>query len=254
MTMDTGSSLDGVLLKHVVRTSPAHRAGLQAGDRILKLDGSSVTNASQVTRIVASHAVGDVLPVVVRRGDRETTAKVELAARPSTDEILKMDHVGTFAPAWVGVTPLTGAPSSLASLRGRVVVVDFWASWCGPCRYAVPKLSQLDARYRGQGLTVVGITTDDAEQAALAGARMGVKYGVVVDDKAQTSSAYGISALPTMFVIDKRGVVRHVVMGYDPSEDAKVEQLVQQLIAEPANPVGSASASGSSAPAPPPAP
>jgi thiol-disulfide isomerase/thioredoxin len=208
-----------------------------------------VTSATQVMRIVAAHSVGDVVPVVVRRADKETTARVELAARPSNDEIVRMDHVGTFAPAWVGTTALTGAPSGLDKLRGRVVVLDFWASWCGPCRYAVPKLSALDARYRGQGLTIVGMTTDDAETAAVAATRLNMKYGVVVDERAQTSSAYGVSALPTMFVIDKRGVIRHVVMGYDPSEDARVEQLVQQLIAEPAPPPPTPP-SASAAPAP----
>ncbi len=251
VSMDTNASLDGVLVRHVVRTSPADKAGLRAGDRLLKIDGTAVTSATQVTRIVSGRSVGDVIPVLVRRADKESTAQVELGARPSVDEILKMDHVGTFAPAWTGTTSLTGAPPSLAAMCGRVVLLDFWASWCGPCRFAVPKLSQLDAKYRGQGLSVVGMTTDEAEVAATAAARLGMKYGVVVDDKAQTSSAYGVSALPTLFVIDKRGVIRHVVMGYDPSEDAKVEQLVQQLLAEPAPPPSPPpAASGSSAPPP----
>jgi peroxiredoxin len=101
-----------------------------------------------------------------------------------------------------------------------------------------PKLSALQARYGAQGLTVVGITTDSADKAALFAERNDMKYGVVVDGEGETSRAYSVSSLPTLFVVDRRGVVRSVEVGYEPSEDARLDQLVRDLLAEPTDPAG----------------
>jgi len=80
----------------------------------------------------------------------------------------------------------------------------------------------------------VGITTEGAEEAAVFAERTGMRYAIAVDAKAETSRLYNVSALPTLFVIDKRGVVRDVAIGYDPAREAQIEQLVRQLLAEPA--------------------
>ena len=97
-----------------------------------------------------------------------------------------------------------------------------------------PKLSAYKDRFGAQGLAVVGITTDDAEKAAVFAERHQMRYGVVVDKAAETSKSYGIAALPTMLLVDKKGVVREVFVGYDPGQDARVEALIKSLIAEPA--------------------
>jgi thiol-disulfide isomerase/thioredoxin len=144
-----------------------------------------------------------------------------------------MDLVGLPAPAFVNAKPMTGAPQSLAALKGRVVIVDFWASWCGPCRMLAPKLSTLKNRFGAQGLSVVGITSDDAEHAALFAERHGMTYASLVDTGSDTNKAYGIVGLPTVVVIDKKGIVRDVFVGFDPT-DTKMEQVVKTLLAEPA--------------------
>lgn len=225
----------GVAVEHVVRRSPADIGGIRAGDRILKLDGVAVSSPADVTRTVHQRHAGDRMTVGVSRAGAPRTFALVLAARPSTDELLKMDLVGTFAPAWQDATPLAGAPASLAQLRGRVVLMDFWASWCGPCAALTPRLSALRDRYGAQGLTVVGITTDDRDKAALYAERHQMRYGVVVDDQASTSKAYGITSLPTMVLIDKRGVVRDVFVGFDPS-GGNLESRIKALLAEPGGP------------------
>jgi thiol-disulfide isomerase/thioredoxin len=140
--------------------------------------------------------------------------------------------VGAPAPAWVDVTPHAGAPAKLDALRGRVVVVDFWASFCGPCRYMAPELSEIDAGYHAQGLTVVGVTADNAETAAATRERWGMRYGVVVDRNGRTHGTYGVSALPTMFVVDRKGVIRHVSIGAGRGETERIDAVVRQLLAE----------------------
>jgi thiol-disulfide isomerase/thioredoxin len=233
VTMDKGGDI-GVPVLHVVRGSPADKAGVKTGDRIVVVDGARATSPAQVTRAVQARASGDALSLEVDRAGSSVTLSVVLAPRPSGDDILRMDLVGSPAPAWTNVTPLSGAPASLDKLRGKVVIVDFWASWCGPCRMLAPKLSALKDRLGAQGLAVVGITTDDAERAALFAERHQMRYGIVVDRSGDTSRGYGIGALPTMLVVDKKGVVREVFVGYEPAQDAKVEALVKALLAEPA--------------------
>ena len=95
-----------------------------------------------------------------------------------------------------------------------------------------PKLSALQSKFAAQGLNVVGITTDDLEQAAAFKERTQMRYPVVSDPNGETTAVYGVSGLPTLFVIDKRGVIRDVAVGYDPGRDASLESLVQTLLAE----------------------
>jgi thiol-disulfide isomerase/thioredoxin len=233
VTMDAGGDI-GVTIEHVVRGSPADKGGLKAGDRIVGIDGVKTTAPGHVTRVVGQHKVGDSVGVDLERRGTATTASVVLAPRPSGDEILRMDLVGAPAPAWSKVTPMAGAPASIAALRGRVVLVDFWATWCGPCRMLAPRLSALKDKFGAQGLSVVGITTDDAEKAAVFAERNQMRYGVVIDKEGETSKAYGITALPTMLVVDKKGIIREVFIGYDPMGDARLEASLKALLAETA--------------------
>jgi peroxiredoxin len=248
--MDAGGDI-GVGVEHVVRGSPADKAGIRQGDRIVGLDGNKTTAPGQVTRAVGQHKVGETVTVEIERRGTPATLSVVLAVRPSGDDILKMDLVGAPAPAWTKVSALAGAPSSIAQLRGRVVLVDFWASWCGPCRALAPRLSALKDKFGAQGLTVVGITTDDAEKATVFAEKHQMRYGIVVDKDGETSRAYGVSALPTMLLVDKKGVVRDVFIGYDPTGDTRVETALKTLLAETAPPPAPLAPPAPAAPRPP---
>jgi thiol-disulfide isomerase/thioredoxin len=250
VSMDAGGDI-GVTVEHVVRGSPADRGGIHTGDRIVGIDGTKTTAPGHVTRAVGAHKVGDTVSVELERRGTASTASVVLASRPSGDEILKMDLVGAPAPAWTKVSALAGAPTSIDKLKGRVVLLDFWASWCGPCRMLAPRLSALKDKFGAQGLSVVGITTDDAEKAAVFAEKTQMRYGIVVDKDGETSRAYGVTALPTMLLVDKKGVVREVFIGYDPTGDARVETALKALLAEAAPPAAPLPPPSPSAPRPP---
>jgi len=226
-------ALTGVRVTHVVRGSPAARAGLEDGDRITTVDSVDVREAAQVIRAVTSHPASSVVPIVVVREGRRLTLRAELKENPGSEAVVRMEHVGVAAPPFDGAIPIGAAPRSLASLRGRVVLVDFWATWCGPCRMIAPRLSALQDKLGAQGLRVVGMTSDSAEKAATYMDISGLRYPSLSDPGSMVSRAYHVNGIPALYVIDRRGVVREVFVGFDPQRDAKLEALVLALLAEP---------------------
>jgi thiol-disulfide isomerase/thioredoxin len=224
----------GVRVSHVVRGSPADRAGLREGDRVVRVGTTPVLHPAEVVRAVAERAVGETVDIAYLRAPAtEQTARAVLARLPSPDDMMRMDLLGAFAPEWKHVQGVSGAvPSSMAALRGHVVVLDFWATWCGPCRIVMPKLSVLQQRYGAQGLRVVGLSTEDADDVAAFAQHVSVAYPIAVDTQSETTRDYGVSSLPTLVVVDKRGVVRDVSVGYDPGEDAQLEAMLRGLLAE----------------------
>ena len=138
---------------------------------------------------------------------------------------------------WINSEPLT-----LKSLRGRVVLIDFWTFACYNCRNTLPSLKKWDAQYRDKGLTIIGVHTPeldferDINQLRREVAALGIKYPVVTDQDYSTWKAYGVEAWPTVFVLDKQGRVRwsHVGEGYyDETEEVIKKLLGEQVPAQP---------------------
>jgi peroxiredoxin len=98
----------------------------------------------------------------------------------------------------------------------------------------IPKLGALHARLGAQGLSVLGVSTEEAPDVAAFAQQMAMPYPVAVDKRGETTRAYGVVSLPTLVIIDKRGVVRDVSVGYDPGEDGRLEATLRGLLAEPA--------------------
>lgn len=103
----------------------------------------------------------------------------------------------------------------LPDLRGQFVVLDFWASWCPPCRESVPLLNEVARKLADSGVRVLGVNAEGlgAARAAEVATRWGFAYPVLYDDTAATQLAYGITALPSLFLIDREGVVRRSYAG-----------------------------------------
>jgi thiol-disulfide isomerase/thioredoxin len=233
VAMDADASNPGVRVGHVVRRSPADAAGIREGDRLVRVGHASVIRPADVVRAVAGLAIGEVVEIAFVRGGASQTARVTLAAHPSEDDMMRMDLIGALAPAWRDIETVSGSfPPSVAAARGRVILLDFWATWCAPCRVVMPKLASLQARYGAQGLSVLGVSAEEAQDVALFAQRMPLRYAIGVDRHAETTRSYGVVSLPTLVVIDRRGVVRDVSVGYDPMQDSRLEATIRTLLAE----------------------
>lgn len=143
--------------------------------------------------------------------------------------ILEQSHpmVGKPMPALV-LPSLAGAPTldgaatlDLAALKGKVVVLDFWAPWCGPCKHEMPLLDKVAKRFGPEGVIVVGVLVDpdrDGARDVVKGLQLGYPQ---LDDaaKGEAARAFSVHSLPTLVVVDKNGTVRSYRTGFSPEED-----------------------------------
>jgi len=133
------------------------------------------------------------------------------------------------APAFT-VKTLEGKPLKLADLRKRPVVLDFWATWCGPCRASMPHLSTMQTRYEKQGLAVIGMSVDEtgAQSVKKYTSGMGVKFTLAMAND-EVLDAYGpIRQIPTTFFINRKGEIVRRVVGYIDGET--MEDYVKEIL------------------------
>jgi cytochrome c biogenesis protein CcmG/thiol:disulfide interchange protein DsbE len=149
---------------------------------------------------------------------------------PHVAAVAGIETGGRRAPRY-DVTTLDGARLTNDALRGKVVLVNFWATWCAPCRAEMPLLERMYERHRAAGLVIVGLSVDrgSAESVRAFLRDRGVTYPVAVVGPDADRAFGGVRGYPTSFLIDRAGVVRHQVLG--PLAPASLELAVRRLLA-----------------------
>ena len=124
-----------------------------------------------------------------------------------------------------------GKPTTLTELRGKVVLVDFWATWCEPCLKELPELEKLRQQLAAQGVVIVGVSIDkERRNAQDLAARFGLKFTLLHDPEGKVAELYDPPKMPTSYAIDREGVVRFVNEGFiGPVDVAKLKRQLEQL-------------------------
>ncbi|HHX39232.1 MAG TPA: redoxin domain-containing protein [Armatimonadetes bacterium] len=138
--------------------------------------------------------------------------------------------VGRQAPDFTLRDP-EGKPVRLKDLKGKVVVLSFWATWCPPCRMEMPHLEALQKKYAGKPVKVVGVNTDKQGKALRNWMKARkLTFTVVADADHKVSRQYQVEGFPTLYVVDKKGIVREHVVGFDPEMETNLGRLIDNLL------------------------
>lgn len=122
----------------------------------------------------------------------------------------------------------------LGKLRGKVVYIDFWASWCGPCAKSFPFLNGLHNQFKDRGLTIIGVNLDENRSDAEAFlSKYPAEFTVAVDKQAQCADSFSVKAMPSSYLVDANGIIRHVHLGFRPEDAKNIQAVVEQLLAGP---------------------
>lgn len=151
------------------------------------------------------------------------------------------------APAGVNLAYAADAPAApnfalksadgtnvrLSEARGQVVMINFWATWCGPCRQEMPILNDLYKRYRNAGFLLLGVNTErnPAEARAMA-AKLGVQFPILFDTDKTASRLYEVTAMPYTVLVDRNGKIRYRHRGYVPGTEREYETQIRELLKE----------------------
>jgi len=140
--------------------------------------------------------------------------------------------VGTGAPDFTLPTA-AGSNLRLKEQRGQVVMLNFWATWCGPCREEMPQLSRLYDKYHGSGFVLLGMNIDDDPRNAIAlASKLGVRFPVLLDTDKKVSKLYDLSEMPSTLLIDRDGRVRYIHLGYHDGYADDYEKQIRELLRE----------------------
>lgn len=126
---------------------------------------------------------------------------------------------------------LDGEDITLSKLKGHVILIDFWATWCPPCRKSIPVFIDLYNKYHEKGFTVLGISREDKSVLEKFRDEIGIPYPLLIDNNG-ISKKYQVQAIPTIMIFDKNGKVRKTQVGFAPELEAGFDLLIDSLLSE----------------------
>ena len=126
-----------------------------------------------------------------------------------------------------------GSDVRLSELKGQVVMINFWATWCGPCRQEMPLLQQLQSKYEPLGFTLLGVNVENDSAAAQAWLKgVPVSFPILFDRKNEVAERFGVQGMPSTVFVDREGKVRYVHRCYKPGDEAKYADMIRSLVKE----------------------
>ena len=200
----------GVLIQDVLSGTPAATAGIKSGDEILSVDDAKVHTPEELIAAIQSKGVGNSVKVRLRRAGKDATRTVKLVARPDDLQMLREQLVGKPAPAFDLPVVRGDKPGSLAKLKGKVAIVEFWATWCPACRSTHQRLSEFA---RTHNIAVLAISDEDESVIKAYTDKVKPAFTVLRDPKQEVAGKFMVSAIPMLAVVGKDGRVAFATVG-----------------------------------------
>lgn len=151
---------------------------------------------------------------------------------------LSLPHISSATPQLQPAPNFTlpsidGANLRLSEYRGDVVMVNFWATWCGPCRQEMPLLDKMYKRYKKAGFTLLGVNVEkDRAKAQRVAKQLNVSFPILFDSAQQVVDAYKVGSMPSTVLVDRNGNIRYVHLGYKAGDEKLYSKMVKELLIE----------------------
>lgn len=213
-------------VKGVHPESGCFGAGVVAGDKLIGIGGKPLTDMSQVSTAINGGKVGQVVNIEILRDGKKIPLKVKLTERPDDISSLTGSAIGSKMAEFGKNFYQNG---DKRKEKPKATLLDFWATWCGPCRQTLPILERIYAKLGNQGLEVIGIADEGLDVLNMFYEKQHRSpYPLYRDAKQEMWRRYGIHAVPTLMLLDGEGYIKGVWSGV-PNEKA-LEQIVQETM------------------------
>ena len=215
-------------VKGVHPGSGCFTAGVVSGDKIIGFAGKPLADMSQITSVIGGSKVGQTVAIEVLREGKKIPMKIKLTERPDDISSLTGSAIGS-KMAEFGKNFYQNADKRKA--KPKATLLDFWATWCGPCRKTLPILESIYAKLGSQGLEIIGIADEDLNTLnAFYERQHRSPYPLYRDATKELWRRYGIRSVPTLMLLDSEGYIKGVWSGV-PNQKA-LEQIVQETMAQ----------------------
>lgn len=223
---DDADTSSGAEFTRVLDGTPAAAAGLREGDVVLRVDGVEVDDLKSLKSELAPHGPGEEVTLSVSRDGEARDVDVTLEARPTKQELIEQRVVGTRAEGFALKSLGGGEPVEADELRGQPTVLEFWATWCYPCRRTAETMAKIVDEH-GEAVRVLGVSAESARDLRVYRRENSPGYELRRDPERAAHGAFLVDTYPTVVVLDRDGRVEEVFRGAEHRE--AILELVDRL-------------------------
>ena len=213
VTLASEASGQGERVEQTLPGSPALAAGLQPGDLLLQVGDAPTTTVDAFVQSVQARAAGEAISLLVQR--REETLRVDVVLGPRPRNLGDVTRLleGERVPMLAVTEARSGLATPLLAPQASMHLVEFWATWCGPCAIVRPQMVALHETYAEAGLDIVGVSGEERAEVAAYLEEHALPYRVAVDLDGQLQSQLFAMVLPTWFLVDDEGTILRIASG-----------------------------------------
>ena len=220
----------------IFRGSPAETAGVAIGDFVLAFQGTDVATVKDLVQRVGAQAPGAQVDVKIHRpGEGVKTLKVVLDLRIDQRERFKKEWLGRPMPSvsLKGARETDGESINLSPVknRGDILVIDYFATWCGPCKAVMPRLEKMAEEFADQRVRFIGVSGEEVKIVTDFLAQKPLAYKVGIDTTGDFNKEMLVTVLPTIWIVDRAGVIREIFFGAGHTD--ALHAAIKRLAAEP---------------------